>query len=269
MAEGGIGDTIMYARYMPMAIAASGGPIVVVCKSKAVAEVFTNIRRVTAITGESALPEAAAWIGMWSLPKLLHPYSEPVPVLPIFGRPDEGLSATLRQQFLPPRRIGICWHGDKDAAAAIYRPSNLDDWKPLLEMGSHAGGIEIWGLQLGDKHSSLPPDPSLRQTADVIRDLDLVITCDGMIAHLAGTIGVPTWMVLHRYGYWPWEPTGESTVWYPSIRIFRETDGWPNLFSKLAQLISEGAISNSEGTCERRDRAGHDEPVGAGASASD
>lgn len=242
VAEGGIGDTIMYARYMRqvMGFRVPSGAVVV-CKSKTVAEVFANINGALALTNEP-LPDVAAWIPMWSLAK--HWAGIPPPPLPCFGHPRE-------HGYSGKTRVGICWHGDKDAAAALYRPSDTDNWWPLFNIPN----VEVISLQMGESWlAGQPPDIpnhfTLQQTADVIRDLDLVIACDGMIAHLAGTIGVPVWMPLHRYGYWPWEPSGETTVWYPSIRMFHEEQGWPHLFGKLAKMLQDMATS-SAGACNR------------------
>lgn len=236
MAEGGIGDTIQYLRYLPLARANSHADIVVTCKSEAVRQCFVGIEGVTTIVGGDEVPDVGAWLAMWSLPHVLGAYDVPLP-LDNFG------TAKPRGEpwFL---RVGICWHGDKDAAAAVYRPDNIDDWAPLLKLQ----GIDLISLQMGESLNRTPyvkEGFTLQDTADLIRTCDLVITCDGMIAHLAGSIGVVTWMVLHRYGYWPWEPAGETTVWYPSIRILRETIGWPDLFLKVSKML-QGAISTLE-----------------------
>jgi hypothetical protein len=84
------------------------------------------------------------------------------------------------------------------------------------------------------------PDAFL-DTAAVMAHLDLVVTSDTSIAHLAGALGRPTYLALKRVPDWRWLMTGESSPWYPSLRLFRQTErgNWSPVFDKIAACVIE------------------------------
>ena len=76
---------------------------------------------------------------------------------------------------------------------------------------------------------------SVEDTATIIAGLDLVISCDTVVVHLAGAMGVPCWAAIHFNPDWRWKKSGETTEWYDSVRLFRqeERDDWDGVFKRI------------------------------------
>ena len=145
-------------------------------------------------------------------------------------KPDEGLVEQWRSKMKGDSlKVGVCWRGGKrkqaDSAAIDSRRSmNLKDMMPILDVE----GVEFHSLQKEADET----DPRLRNsiaeasdfadTAAIMQNLDLVISVDTAVAHVAGAVGRPVWM-LNRYdSCWRWGFSGERTNWYPTMRIFRQ-----------------------------------------------
>jgi hypothetical protein len=78
-------------------------------------------------------------------------------------------------------------------------------------------------------------------TAAIVAQLDLVVTSDSALAHLAGALGAQTWLVLPRVADWRWGVAGDATPWYPSMRLFRQSapGDWSELFGRVAAAMCE------------------------------
>lgn len=154
---------------------------------------------------------------------------------------------------LQGKRIGINWQGNPKHHADVYRSLPLEALRPLAELD----GVSLINLQFGfgaeqlddcdfaDRIQQLPDDVdseggAFTDTAAILQNLDYVITSDTAIAHLAGALGVPVIMMLGKVPDWRWLLTGDSTPWYPSMRIVRqETMGdWDSVVENVARLIS-------------------------------
>ncbi len=228
--EGGIGDTLQFSRYFQF-VREAGGEVLFCGKSVQLAELLRHTGAVwDAVGGDQPIPTVArAWAGLWSLPKLLGIDEPPPPLAIPRTRHVRDTAGKLR--------VGIHWRGDGSGPAHKWRPSNLDYWIPL----SKVPGVELVSLQLGETPrfcaSGLDPQCSLVEAAQAVASCDLVIAGDGVVAHLAGSLGVPTWLVLHRYGFWPWE-RDEFSSWYPDITVFRQAEGgWQDLFDRVAAKL--------------------------------
>ncbi|MEM7697228.1 MAG: hypothetical protein AAF236_02350, partial [Verrucomicrobiota bacterium] len=96
------------------------------------------------------------------------------------------------------------------------------------------------GLQ--DQIMDLGPElADLSLTASVLRELDLLITPDTSVPHLAGTLGRPTWLMLHHPADWRWGQSGESSPWYPEVRLFRQKrfSDWSGVVEEVNQALCE------------------------------
>src|SRR6185503_798535 len=85
------------------------------------------------------------------------------------------------------------------------------------------------------------------ETAAALANLDLLITADTSVAHVAGALGVPVWMALCNVPDWRWRLSGETTVWYPSMRLFRQTSpgDWTAVVDRLVESLSALAVSRA------------------------
>ena len=145
------------------------------------------------------------------------------------------------------RRIGICWHGAAGTPVEYKRPTDFGFWHPLLD----TEGVEWQCLQFGERPDlRMQPCPSgdILDTMNRISGLDLVITADTSIAHLAASMGIQTWMLLYRPAEWRWELNGDTTAWYPSMRIFRQErrGEWGPVFDRLAKELRAVVASGVE-----------------------
>ena len=143
-------------------------------------------------------------------------------------------------------KIGIAWQGNPDHKKDRHRSFRLDRFEPL----SRIAGVRLFSLQKGLAPSSSARSPaafpsstwatelnSFMDTAAVIRNLDLVITPDTSLAHLAGALGVPVWVAVPFSADWRWLLEREDTPWYPTMRLFRQRrwDDWDEVFERIAR----------------------------------
>ncbi len=154
---------------------------------------------------------------------------------------------------LSGKKIGINWQGNPDHHADVYRSLPLAALKPLAEIPD----VSLINLQFGfgieqmetcgfaDRIQRLPDDVdtsggAFTDTAAILKNLDWVVTSDTAIAHLAGSLGVPVIMMLGKVPDWRWLMQGDTTPWYPSMRIVRQdTMGdWDSVVANVAKLIS-------------------------------
>lgn len=149
-------------------------------------------------------------------------------------------------------RIGLSWQGDPKFPADRSRSVPLKFFEPLLQV-SHARYVS---LQRGFGSEQLEAEPfrsrvvsfgdeldaeggAFLDSIAVMRNLDLVITSDTAIAHLAGACGVPVWIALSRVPDWRWNRDGSHSVWYSNARLFRQTEvgNWQSVFDEMAQAL--------------------------------
>ncbi len=150
------------------------------------------------------------------------------------------------------KRIGICWQGNPGHHADIYRSIALKQFAPVVQVPDvsflslqHGFGSEqIKNVSFGNSIQQLPEgiDQSggaFLDTAAIMKNLDLVITTDTSTAHLAGSLGVPVWVILGKVPDWRWLLEGDRTAWYPSMRLFRQqTMGdWTGVMQHVADAL--------------------------------
>lgn len=217
--EQGLGDEIMFARYLSQ-LALRGVTVTLLC-NPALARLFATLpAQVAPLAGAIALPPSQAWCLLGSLPLKVGPPYWPPPPAPV---------------KTTPRRLGRIGVMTSGAAAHVNDanrslPANL--------------GREL--LALPGAVSLRPEDTGARDfqdTADIVAGLDLVITVDTSVAHLAGTVGTPTWVMLPTAGQdWRWERGRDDSPWYPSVRLLRQTapGDWRGVVDRIKAELSGG-----------------------------
>jgi hypothetical protein len=118
-------------------------------------------------------------------------------------------------------------------------------------MGEGSDQIEFVAGRLNVTEVESEMDPSVdafSQMAAMIKNLDLVITSDTSIAHLAGALGVPVWVALSQFPDWRWLHGRDDSPWYPTMRLFRQevSGDWSTPFRKMAAALRQFALSNGE-----------------------
>ncbi|WP_164102301.1 tetratricopeptide repeat protein [Candidatus Laterigemmans baculatus] len=157
-------------------------------------------------------------------------------------------------EALPGKRIGLCWQGNPAHHADPYRSVPLAAFAPLMELPNvswislqHGHGSEqLTSVEFGDRLHRLPENldqssGAFLDTAAVMRGLDLVITTDTSAGHLAGALGVPTWLLLGRVPDWRWGLRGSTTPWYAAHRLWRqqEVGDWQTPIADMAEELRE------------------------------
>ena len=148
-------------------------------------------------------------------------------------------------------KIGLCWQGNQDIRADPARSIALAAFAPLAGAGvrlislqAGAGTEQIDDLpasmqveRLGDDFDA-GPDAFL-DTAAVMQSLDLIVTCDTSVAHLAGALGCPAWLLLKPVPDWRWLLDRADSPWYPTMRLFRRTEAedWPGLLMRVGAAL--------------------------------
>jgi len=145
-------------------------------------------------------------------------------------------------------KIGICWCGS--ASHSLDWSRSFDpEWFGSL---SRLPGVKLYSLQKEPSRPLLPgceeilaadlaPDlTDFSQTAAAMSALDLIITADTSVAHLAGALGRPVWIALPRFADWRWGREGESSCWYQSARLFRQSQHgeWGDVFARMEQELA-------------------------------
>jgi len=165
------------------------------------------------------------------------PYLQPKPV---------NLTAARRRlAMLPGRRVGLCW------AAGDWKPERSLTSGELAPLAA-VPGVAFVSLQRGPAYESWrviregPPiaaeltSDSVAETAATIAALDLVITIDTMVAHLAGALGVPVWLMLHAAADWRWLLDRDDSPWYPTMRLFRQSErgDWGSVVDQIGAALA-------------------------------
>jgi hypothetical protein len=188
---------------------------------------------------------------MISLPAVLGTTVETVPWAGAYIGADPALAREKRAQFpssFGELRAGLAWAGNPRYKADRQRSTNLETLLPLLRMP----GITWISLQKGpaaDQLKALGDDvfvwdgssgeSDLAEAAALIATLDLVVTTDTCIAHLAGAMSKPVWILLPRLADWRWMQQRETTPWYPTARLIRQTapGDWAGLVKRASNEL--------------------------------
>ncbi len=262
-AEQGFGDAIQFIRYVPLVKERGAGVILVECQPQLV-EIFRTVPGVDAVapfgtwTAESRLHAP-----LMTLPYLFRTKMESIPAPIPYLVPHRGLVREWSSRLGPRSgrmRIGVVWAGSQSRTDLRHRSCPVEELFILEDIP----GLDFVSLQVG----AAPEDiASLKQrftvhdvgeffrdfadTAAAVRNVDLVITVDTSVAHLAGALGVPVWVLLSRRSDWRWLLEREDSPWYPGMRLFRqiEQDDWGSVVRRVAARLraGNGGTVRSEG----------------------
>ncbi|WP_118136208.1 tetratricopeptide repeat protein [Oceanicella sp. SM1341] len=258
--EQGFGDTMLMARFLP-ALRRLGAARIILVVKPALQRLLEGIPGcdAVAVTG-TRRPEADFWVPMMSLPHRtgLTPGSIPPPAaltVPADAR------ARARRLLAPHRgrlTVGVLWSGSLTYRANHKRSFAQERFFRLAQVP----GVSLFSLYKGpllDAFRASPlaslvidaggHDRDFADTAGLVSELDLVVSMDSAVVHLAGSLGRPVWNLLHHSAYWLYGPEGASTPWYPSMRLVRQPvlDDWDSVFDTVtadltALAAARGAV---------------------------
>ncbi|HZZ93336.1 MAG TPA: tetratricopeptide repeat protein [Usitatibacter sp.] len=248
LAEQGFGDALMFSRFASV-LAKRGARVILEAPSPVAALLATlpHVERAIA-TGETA-PPFDYYCPLASLPALLGTRLEDIaPQEPPLRAPPELVQRwSERVSGLPRPRVAIAWSGGLGHGTGDPRSIPLPLWQRLREVPATFISVQKQiDAADGARIAAAPPvhryDAELadfRDTAALLEQADLVVTIDTAVAHLAGAMGKPTWVLLPFAADWRWLVGREDSPWYPSVRLFRQPrpGDWASVMTRVAQEL--------------------------------
>jgi len=246
--EQGLGDTLQFVRYVPL-VAARGGQVIL--------EVQPGLQRLlTGIEGGwqvlsrgQTLPDFTWQCPMLSLPLAFGTEMSTIPGQTPYLYADPALREVWKQRLEGATlRIGLVWAGSPHHGFDRWRSIPLVQFAPLTNLE----GTTFYSLQTGEaaeqaKQCEAPVRlvdlrdelQDFADTAAIVANLDLVITVDTAVAHLAGALGKPVWILLINAPDWRWFVEREDSPWYPTARLFRQSThgNWQEVLARLEREL--------------------------------
>jgi Flp pilus assembly protein TadD len=255
--EQGRGDTLHFIRYAAM-VKQQGATVVVACPRELLG-VLAGCPGVERLLPEDGpLPACDVRSPLLSLPGRCGTTLSTIPAQVPYLVADRGRVSHWRNYLaaVPGFKVGICWQGSPRHRDDRRRSVPLEQFAPLTTVP----GVRLLSLQRGFGQeqwtklagywpvvevTGLAPDPAEAwvDSAALLGALDLVITVDTAVAHLAGALAVPVWVALPFAPDWRWLLGREDSPWYPTMRLFRQTrqGDWSGVFKRIAEALRNGA----------------------------
>ncbi|MCM2290768.1 tetratricopeptide repeat protein [Allorhizobium sp. BGMRC 0089] len=262
LAEQGFGDAFQFCRYA-MLLKQRGAAKVVVGTRRKIASLMATVPGIDGVIAESdVIPKLDYQVFMMSLPYYCGTTAETIPAFPAYLAADPERVTTMAGWLTekPGFRVGLVWQGNPDPQVDKGRSFPLSVLQPLSEVP----GVRLIALQKGPGEEQIdsagfaverPPEgfdegpDAFADTAAMIMNLDLVITSDTAVAHLAGALGRPVWVLLKSHAEWRWLRGRADSPWYPLTRLFRrvtdEVESAP--FAGVATRVAEALASLVKG----------------------
>lgn len=254
--EQGLGDTIQFVRFVPL-VKALGGEVLLECPA-GLMPLFKSCQGVDRWIPEKAeLPSFHMHAPLMSLPWLLNITMDSIPCICPYLSADSHRAANWRQRIeravAKPSclKIGVAWQGNPKHRWDRHRSFALN----YLQGIAGNRNIRLFSLQKGAgvhqlsegwaKHSvvdfggELDGEGLFLDSAALMQSLDLVITCDSALAHLAGALGIKVWVALSTIADWRWLTQRQDTPWYPTLQLFRQKKlgDWESVFWQMEKAI--------------------------------
>ena len=255
-AEQGLGDTVQFVRYVPE-VAKRGGRILLLVPpaSERLLRDLPGVHRV--LTFGQDLPDFDFHCPLPSLPYALGMTTpDTIPASVPYLRAEPELRERWRQRLgsLRGLRVGLTWAGNPEQGNDRNRSIAFRRLAPLW----HMPGVDWVSLQVGPRAADLGDAPAgvirnvaphlhnLAETAAAMSQLDLVLTVDTMVAHLAGALGQPAWVMLAFMADWRWLRERADSPWYPTLRLFRQPQAgtWESVVEQVAGALK--ALSGAD-----------------------
>jgi len=248
-AEQGLGDTLQFIRYLPL-VAPRVGQVIVECPPELQRLLQTNHPDIRMVPRGQTLPTFDVTCPLLSVPRLLATTLANLPrQVPYLHAP--AAEIPLWRQRLGPdtaaAKVGLVWRGGPKPP---QRSCRLQQLAPLAQVP----GVVFFSLQIGTTAAELAPTPDglkltdlsrglhdFADTAAAIANLDLVITVDTALAHLAGAMGQPVWTLLKFVPDWRWLRERTDSPWYPTMRLFRQpaSGDWDSVIQQVSKALTE------------------------------
>ncbi|GIX15735.1 MAG: hypothetical protein KatS3mg118_3694 [Paracoccaceae bacterium] len=259
MPEQGFGDTVLMARFLPL-LAGRGARVLLACKPP-LARLFSGLPGVAGLVlAGSPKPPVDAWTSMMSLPRHLGLTRETIPPPARLTVPPDSLRRA--EAIVAPHagrlKVGVLWSGSVTYRANHKRSFSPERFYPLAEIP----GVTLFSLYKGPLHEEFlrsglasvvvdaaGSDRDFADTAALMQKLDLIVSMDSAVVHIAGSLGLPVWNLLHHSAYWLYAPWPDHTPWYPSMRLIRQpaVDDWDGVFAVVLRDLRAMAAERRQG----------------------
>lgn len=257
IADQGFGDVIQFCRYIPWA-AQQCPNLAVACSRELHAAIrqFPEVGRI--FDHWDNKPDFAAWLPLSGLPRLAGTRLDTIPAQVPYLTPDPTKVAdwAARLSVLVPRgyrRIGIVWAGRPTHSNDSNRSTPLDTFAPLAALPD----ISLVSLQKGGAQAQIgnywgraplinlgPEVHDYGDTMAIVENLELIVTVDTSVAHLAGAMGKPVWIMLPYAPDWRWLLERDDSPWYPTVRLFRQSVArdWQPVVAAIAGKMTQKKV---------------------------
>jgi Flp pilus assembly protein TadD len=249
--EQGFGDTLQFVRYLPM-VKQQGGTVILEVR-KPLVELLRHLPGVDELIEASldAAPpvEADLHVSLMDLPRIFGTTLESIPANVPYISTDKAKVELWRNVICAPDlKVGIVWSGSTDYERNDVRCCKLEDFTPLRQVE----GIRLYSFQKGPLAAQIEelggrlPVTNLAgqlhdfaETAAAIENLDLVISVDTSVLHLAGAMGKPVWALICCAPAWQWLLDRPDSPWYPTMRLFRQKmpGRWDDVFQRVTEEL--------------------------------
>lgn len=258
--EQGKGDILQFIRYAPL-VKATGGRVVVECDQEMQPLLASCAGIDSFIAPGELLPRIDVHAPLLSVPGLVRTTLSTIPAKTPYLQANPASVENWRRKLadLPGFKIGIAWQGSSAFRGDRWRSMPLELFEPLAKVP----GVQLVSLQKGDGAEQIAQvqnqftvlelpglddaGGAFMDTAALMHNLDLVVTSDTSIAHLAGALARPVWVALPVAADWRWLRDRSDSPWYPTMRLFRQTElgNWPPVFAEIAGEMQKAVNSRS------------------------
>lgn len=250
--EQGHGDTLQFVRYAAL-VAQRGGNVVVECQPPLKRLLQNSLGPIRVVDDSEAPPPFDVHCSLLSLPMIFRTTLETIPNQVPYVRPDAESAARWRSKIEDEaglRKVGLAWAGNKNQMNDHNRSMAFHHLAPLGKVS----GVRFYNLQIGEaaREASVtsPALPILDRTHEIadftdtaalIAHLDLVISVDTSVSHLAGAMGKPVWTMLCFAADWRYHLDRDDCPWYPTMRLFRQPAprDWASVALRVADALRE------------------------------
>ncbi len=254
LAEQGHGDTLQFCRYVPRVAAGARRTILAIQPS--LVRLLSRLPGVSEIISDGGRPSRPdLWCPLMSLPHVYGTHLETIPrtVPYIAADPADVIHWRERLAGLNGLRVGLCWAGGQFNSGQLYRDRRRSIRLETLARFAEIPGVRFFSLQIGAaaaEAARAPWDTALHDftkdlrdfadTAALIENLDLVVSVDTAVVHLAGALGKPVWLLNRFDTCWRWLKDREDSPWYPTLRQFRQAvpGDWESALSRAHDALS-------------------------------
>jgi Flp pilus assembly protein TadD len=248
-AEQGFGDVIQFVRYVPE-VAKRGGRVILMCYAELV-RLLQGVAGVEQICSRNPPPVFDVHCPLASLPGVMGTRLDSISAEVPYLKADEAIAEAWGKKIGSRGdrlRVGLVWAGQPSHNRDMERSISLSQFGPLASRGD----IDFYSLQKGEAASQANDPPAgmelidftaglrdFAETAGLVSQLDLLVTVDTAVAHLAGAMGKPVWVLLAQLPDWRWMLDRGDSPWYPTMRLFRQRrmGDWDEVIRRVAKEL--------------------------------